>query len=298
MVVRGDSATGELDDQARRKLSAFERIEADFKDSFVFVSDVHGQRRFEAFPVASSVRYLHALWICECKDRLLSVPKSIRRYEGRRCLELLRDWQAGETAQVVAFLHTKLDALPFAELTRQIQEAQRSGNTVLATRLAHGRLILLNRSFNLAQALDAIFTPSMESLLGQVRTACAEHGHAPEQITTQLTALDSPLHAYARNAALARRNMLVMNAVGVTVTDNAADRPGQRTERVRTPSAHSVPPYAEMSIIGEMTLSSMASNNPQQLDLAMPPLRVDGLEVFGRGRQATSRDSRLKPPSR
>jgi len=71
------------------------------------------------------------------------------------------------------------------------------------------------------------------------------------------------------------------------VTDNAADRPGQRTERVRTPTALSAPPYAEVSILGEMTLSSMASNNPQKLALAMPPLVLDGLEVFGGGRRAT-----------
>jgi len=286
MVVHGGGTTNEMDELARRKLSAFERIEADFKDSFVFVSDVHGQRRFADFPVASSVRYLHALWICECKDRLLNVPRSIRRYEGRRSLELLRDWQEGETAQVVAFLHAKLDTLPFAELTRQIQAAERSGNIALTTRLAHGRLILLNRSFNLAQALDAIFTPPVNMLLAQVRTVCAERGHAPEQLARQLAALDSPLYAHIRHAALARRNMLVMNTVGVTVTDNAADRPGQR-ERVRTPTAHSAPPYAEVSILGEMTLSSMASNNPQNLDLAMPPLLLDGPEVFGGGRQAT-----------
>src|SRR5262245_19423033 len=196
MTIQDMGAVGEMDELARRKLSAFDRIEDDFKDSFVFVSDVHGQRRFEAFPVASAVRYLHALWICECKDRLLNVPRSIRRYEGRRCLELLRGWQEGETADVVAFLHSKLDSLPFAALTRQMQEAERSGSHALAARLAHGRLILLNRSFNLGRALDAIFASSADELLAQVRRACAELGHAPEQIAQQLTALDSSLYAH------------------------------------------------------------------------------------------------------
>ncbi len=53
---------------------------------------MHG-RRFPAYPVMETVHYLHALWICECKDRLLSVYKNIERYEGCYCLELLRRWQ-------------------------------------------------------------------------------------------------------------------------------------------------------------------------------------------------------------
>ena len=81
---------------------------------------------FTSFPVASTVRYLHALWICECKDRLLSIYKNIERYEGTYCLGLLLRWQEGEMADVVDFLHRKLDMLPFSDLTRQIQDAMRT----------------------------------------------------------------------------------------------------------------------------------------------------------------------------
>src|SRR5258707_214849 len=84
----------------KQKLAAFERLHGEFEASFRFVQDVHGQQRFTLFPVANSVRYLHALWVCECKDRLLSIYKNIKRYEGSYCLELLRRWQEGDTAGV------------------------------------------------------------------------------------------------------------------------------------------------------------------------------------------------------
>ncbi len=102
----------------KQKLAAFERLHGEFEASFRFVQDVHGQQRFTLFPVANSVRYLHALWVCECKDRLLSIYKNIKRYEGSYCLELLRRWQEGDTAGVVDFLNRKLDMLPFADITR------------------------------------------------------------------------------------------------------------------------------------------------------------------------------------
>src|SRR5438105_12133661 len=91
-----------------QKLQAFEQLQAEFEASFRFVQQVHGQQRFTSFPIADSVRYLHALWVCECKDRLLSIYKNITRYEGRYCLELLRFWQEGDAAGVVAFLQRKL----------------------------------------------------------------------------------------------------------------------------------------------------------------------------------------------
>ena len=110
-----------------QKLEAFERLLTEFEMSFQYVQDMHGQQRFHLLSVADSVHYLHALWICECKDRLLSIYKNITRYEGRYCLELLQRWQQGETADVVAFLQRKLDTLPFADLTSQIQQAQHQG---------------------------------------------------------------------------------------------------------------------------------------------------------------------------
>src|SRR5712692_5374149 len=135
----------------RQKLTAFEQLQAEFEECFRFVQDVHGQKRFPTFSVADSVHYLHALWICECKDRLLSIYKNIERYEGRYCLELLQRWQEGEIVDVVAFLHRKLDGFPFAELTRQIEEAKAppQADDGLTRRLVHGRLVLLSRGMNL-----------------------------------------------------------------------------------------------------------------------------------------------------
>jgi hypothetical protein len=77
---------------AKQKLAAFERLQPEFEASFRFVQDVHGQRRFSAFPVIETVHYLHALWVCECKDRLLSIYRNTVRYEGHYCLDLLRRW--------------------------------------------------------------------------------------------------------------------------------------------------------------------------------------------------------------
>src|SRR5207249_8303093 len=132
-----------VEELAKQKLEAFERLQSEFEASFHFVQEVHGQRRFPIFPVTESVHYLHALWICECKDRLLSVYKNIERYEGRYCLELLQRWQEGDTTDVIAFLHAKLDGFPFVELTQQITDAKttRSADDGLVRRLIHGRQI-------------------------------------------------------------------------------------------------------------------------------------------------------------
>lgn len=281
MVAHASSSAGEMDGFAAQKLRAFERIEAEFRESFLFVGDVHGQRRFDAFPVGFSVRYLHALWVCECKDRLLNVPASMGRFEGRRSLELLRGWQRGETANVVAFLQHKLDSMPFAELTRQVDEAERTADPPLARRLAHGRRALLNRSFNLLHALDAIFALSREELVRQVRKECARYGHTQKAIARQLAELAAPLYTPMRHPALARQNMRTMMGLGVAISDNSADRPGNRTERAALPSSP-IPAYAEVPIVGELTLASMLYNNPGHLDLAMPPLLVDAPELFAR----------------
>jgi hypothetical protein len=75
--------------------------------------------------------------------------------------------------------------------------------------------------------------------------------------------------------------MLVMNRLGPQVMDADGDRPGARTDRVRPP-ASPAPPYAEETIPGEMTLTSMSWNNPRHLDLANPPVRVDAPDTLGR----------------
>ncbi len=273
--------TGEIGPLARRKLDAFARIEEDFAASFRFVQEVHGQRRFKTFPVADSVRYLHALYVCECKDRLLSIPKNIQRYEGAYCLELLRVWQRGETADVVAFIHRKLDRMPFAELTQEIEAAARAGDAALARRLTSGRMVLLNRNINLSHALEAIFALDHERLLAKVRTACARYGHTPDEIDRQQHELRSDLYGYAPSAALARRNMLLMNQLGPQVMDADGDRPGERTYRVQPPTSP-VRSYAESAIPGAMTLTCMTWNNPRHLNMANPPERLDAPDTLGR----------------
>jgi hypothetical protein len=253
---RRQRPAGALDDLARRKLEAFERIEQEFISSFLFVQYVHGQRRFTSFPVVDTVRYLHALYICECKDRLLSVPQTIQRYDGERCLTLLRDWQGGRMAGAIGFIYERLDDQPFGELTQRIEEATISGDLRLARRLVSGRTVLLNRLFNLASALDAIFTLEPRQLHMEVRAACKRFGHTRAQIKRQLAEMRTDLYSYARHPALARRNMIVMNSIGLRVTDVEGDRPGERTDRVRPP-ALPVASYADAPIPDERTLLSL-----------------------------------------
>jgi hypothetical protein len=255
-------ATLSVEELAKQKLEAFERLQPEFEASFHFVQDVHGQRRFSAFPVAETVHYLHALWICECKDRLLSIYKNIERYEGRYCLELLRRWQEGESADVVAFLQRKLDGLPFAELTRQIEEAKAApyADAGLTRRLIHGRLNLLNRSMNLMQALNAIFSFPEDDLRTEVQVACAHYGHHPGQIEQQLEEIENPLYSYMPHRLLAQRNMLVMNKSGVKVMMLPADPPEANSEKVATPLER-VQPFAEQLIEGYLELVSPSHNN-------------------------------------
>jgi len=247
---------------AKQKLEAFERLQPEFEASFHFVQEMHGQRRFSIFPVTQIVHYLHALWVCECKDRLLSIYKNIERFEGRYCLDLLRRWQEGETADVVAFLYGKLDGFPFAELTRQIQEAKtaRPADDGLVRRLVHGRLTLLNRSMNLMQALDAIFAWSEDDLIKEVQEACVQFGHSPSQIEQQLVVMVDPLYTYVPHRLLAQRNMLVMNKLGVNVMTLPTDRPGERSRKVAVPEEplHS---FAEHMIAGYLGLVSPSHNN-------------------------------------
>lgn len=259
------------------KIEAFERIRDEFAMCFTYVESVHGQHRFAEFPVENTVRYLHALWVCECKDRLLSVPRTTQRYEGQRCLELLRGWQQTETADVVEFLQRKLDLRDIAHLTRQRQDAVRRGDDTLAQRLAHGQEVLLNRGINLHRALDAIFALNDAALGARVLEACAAVGHLPDEIASQLLLLSTPAYSYAPHPLLARYNMQLMNALGVRVTEGPVDTPARRTDAVRAPDMP-VPPYAEETIAGEVNLSGMRHNNPGNLDMLNAPMTVDGAE--------------------
>ena len=257
----------------KQKLAAFERLHGEFEASFRFVQDVHGQQRFTLFPVANSVRYLHALWVCECKDSLLSIYKNIKRYEGSYCLELLRRWQEGDTASVVDFLNRKLDMLPFADITRQIHEARYVlQNEEWAQRLEHGRLVLLNRSMNLMQALDAIFAMPEDKLLKEVQTACARYEHNPSQIEEQLAEMHSSLYAYVPHQLLAQRNMTVMNKLGVSVLISPSDQPGVRSWRVLEPT-ESPSPFAEHMMSGYVALLLPYHNNITRLRFVDPPDR-------------------------
>ena len=266
---------------AKQKLEAFERLQPEFETCFHFVQEVHGQRRFATFPVMETVHYLHALWICECKDRLLSVYKNIKRYDGRYCLELLQRWQQGETADVIAFLYEKLDGFPFVELTHQIIEAKtaRSVDDGVVRRLLHGRLTLLNRSMNLMQALDAIFILSEDDLRIEVQDACVQYGHTPSQIELQLAEMEDPLYSYVPHRLLAQRNMLVMNKLGVNVMKLPTDRPGERTWRVTAPK-EPMPSFAVHLIEGYQELVSPSHNNIMRYRFVdRPEIDRDGFRV-------------------
>jgi hypothetical protein len=265
------------------KLAAFDRIGPEFEASFQYVQEVQGQQRFLAVPIAATVRYLHALWVCERKDQLLSVPRTIQRYEGRRCLELLREWHGGESSDLVAFLQRRLDGLPFAEITRQLEAAQsQQSASGLAQQLRRGRLVLLNRSFNLHQAFDPIFSLPETALVAEVRAACAEYGHTPVQIEEQLEDLESRVYAYRRHPALAQRNMVVMDRLGVRVTADTGDRTDLRVWKVTQPT-RLAGPLAEQVIEGYVPLTAPRHNNlggvrfvdrPEQIGL--PPNAQQG----------------------
>jgi hypothetical protein len=244
------------------KLARFAALRDEFEQCFAFVQNIHGQQRLPTFSIKQIVYYLHALWICDCKDRLLGVPHTLMRYEGVRCLELLAAWQAGDTASVVAFLHEKLDVQPFAAITHQLHQAlQRTDQVDLARRLTEGRIVLLHRGMNLLQAFDAIFTLAEPALLMAVRLACAQYQHTPEQIQRQLTEWALPVFQPLRHPALARQNMLIMNVMGVNVSSTSADAPGQRTDAVAAPPLTPHAPYAEFAISGYLALTSTSANN-------------------------------------
>ena len=249
----------------QQKLEAFERIQAEFEECFRFQQEVHGQKRLPSLTVEKIVYYLHSLWMCECKDRLLSIYKNIRRYEGRRCLEILRAWQEGRNADVVTFLLSKLDMISFADITLQIEEArEQRGDEVLAQRLEHGRLILLNRGMNLMHALEAIFSLHNEALLIEIRPACERYGHRPEQIEALLAEMETPLYSYRPHQLLAQRNMLIMNKLDVNVLAEGADLPGERSWRVR-PSDDPFAPFADQLIEGYLQLLAPTANNPRRV---------------------------------
>ena len=246
----------------QQKLQAFDNLRPEFEACFQFIQDVHGQQRFISFPIIGIVHYLDALWICECKDRLLSIYENIKRYEGRYCLQLLKQWQEeGNSSEVVEFLQRKLDMLPLADITGQLHKAVHTHkDDGLASRLAHGREIMLNRGINLMKALDAMFTLSEENLLSAVRDACIYYGHSPADIVRQLEQMDTPLYSYLPHQALAQRNMRVMNELGMSVIAKPADLPGMRSWRV-VPPTEPLSPFADHVVVGYQKILSPWHNN-------------------------------------
>lgn len=265
---------------AQQKLAEFERIKPEFEHCFRFVQEVHGQRRFFSLPVRETVYYLHALWICECKDRLLSIYRNIARYEGTSCLDLLQQWQRGSTVEVVAFLQWKLDGMVFADLTAQIQQVRTRPQEAdgLLTRLLHGRQILLNRGMNLLQALDSIFALAERNLRQEVREACEQFDHSPEQLEEQLATMRTALYAYVPHPLLARQNMLVMNKLGTVFTSALADLPERRSWRVVAPR-EPLPAQAEHVVAGYRELTSPLHNNLHAHRFVDRPEYGDGLVV-------------------
>jgi len=260
----------------QHKLDAFERIETEYEQCFCFIQDVHGQKRFSTFSIEQIVYYLHALWLCECKDRLLSVYKNIRRYEGDRCLELLQVWQDGRSADVVAFVLDKLDMHSFADFTAQIEDARRQGqNEAIVCVLEHGRLILLNRGINLVHILETMSVLSENDMLDEVRRASAQCGHTPVQIEEQLAVMATPLYAYRPHALLAQRNMTVMNRLGIDVS-----APGEEPSCVRswllTSADEPQAPFAEQVIDGYLPLLAPLYNNVRGVRFVDRPEPLEG----------------------
>lgn len=238
----------------RQKMAAFAEIQSEFERCFRFKQEVHGQKRFSTFPVEQVVFYLHALWLCECKDRLLSVYKNIRRYAGVRSLELLQAWQEGDNAGVVTFLLDELEIRSIADFTAQLDRVQQQGvDDGIMRRLEQGRQIQLNRGLNLMHALEAISALSPASLLREVRRACELYEHTPAQLQEQLATLTALVYTYRPHALLAQKNMTLMNRLEVDALVSSAEEPRAQAwllksaERPRAPFAEQViPGYLEM----------------------------------------------------
>jgi hypothetical protein len=70
--------------------------------------------------------------------------------------------------------------------------------------------------------------------------------------------MQSPIYSYVPHPALARRNMVLMNMLGIRVTDNKADRPGHRTLLVQTPIMPQYA-YADHVVGAEITMVEAAA---------------------------------------
>lgn len=247
----------------QQKLDAFEALQPAFIASFEYIEAIHGQRRFTQLGIADAVLYLVSSYVCECKDRLLSIPKTIRRYRGEEALHVLDRWQAGEIVGVVMFMADRLDSLPLVQISQEIAAAQREPDQAArAQRLIHGRQVLLNRGMHLELLLHAICAQPEADVISQAREASVSLGYTPERIKHDLAQFTTRRYAFVPHQALAQRNMLVMNVVGRGVLDVPADLPGDRTWRVLPPTEpHG--PFAEIPIPAYTELTAPLHNNPR-----------------------------------
>lgn len=260
-----------------QKLQAFGRLEASFEASFPFAQDMQGQRRSSGIPVRHVVCYLHALYVCAAKDRLLGIPRLADRYEGEECLRAMRELQDGCTASTIALLERKLDGTSLADLTRALEPAPEGATphelALRARQLHRGRQAVLNRLANRLQALDTLCGLSAEDLMRQVRQACAHYGHTKRQIERQLQELTTPLYQTLVHPALARRNIQVMERVGVKVVPEHAPEQAQLMPPEPAPAHHAMPaaPFAEEVIQPYYELTPPWHNNPANSRLLDTP---------------------------
>lgn len=264
----------------REKLAAFDQIEPAFRESFVYVEQMHGEARLNGVSVAGIVHYLHALFLCHVKDALLSVPTTTTRYDRRSALDLLEGWQRGETLPVIAFLEVKLVLPQFVELFGELHGTEDVGDERGTQRLRHGLQILLNRVHNLTSALETLAGLPQAAIVDEVQGACVEFGHTPDEIRTQREWFANPCYSYMPHPELARRNMLVMNSLGVAVTANPGDLPGERTARV-APGTEPLPSYASNPLPHQRTFSPPPFSTPPYFPTNVPPpVASEGPEVI------------------
>ena len=131
---------------------------------------------------------------------------------------------------------------------------------------------------NLMRAVHAIFALSDDDLREEVRAACAQYGHRPDQIEQQLAEVEDPLSSYAPHQLLAQRNMLVMNTLGVSVMTLPTDLPGERSWKVVAPT-EAPRPFAEHVIAGYLELVSPSHNNLKRYRFIDHPEHSEGLRV-------------------
>ena len=128
------------------------------------------------------------------------------------------------------------------------------------------------------QALDAVFALSDDDLREEVRVACAQYGHRPDQIQQQLDEMEGPLHFSVPHPLLAQRNMVVTNKLGIHVMTLPTDLPGEGSWKVVAPT-EAPRPFAEHVIAGYLELVSPSHNNLKRYRFIDHPEHSEGLRV-------------------